>query len=153
MTSTLTDQTVCVLRLLFASYGLPLQLVSDNAYNFTSNEFQYFMKANGVKHIICSPYHPSSNGLAERFVRKFKQAMKAGEADGTTVNHRLSNFLLSYQTTTHTTTNRSPSSLFLQREIDTCLDLLQPTCTENVLQQQTIQKKHCDQHAKTRVLN
>ena len=94
--------------------------------------------ANGVKHIKCSPYHPSSNGLAERYARTFKQVMKAGEADGTTVNHRLSNFLLSYQTTTHAyyySTNRSLSSLFLQREIRTHLDLLQPTCTEHVLQQ------------------
>ena len=64
------------------------------------HHLQYFMKAiaNGVKHIKYSPYHPSSNGLAERFVRTFKQAMKAGEADGTTVNHRLCNFLLSYVT-------------------------------------------------------
>ena len=85
-------------------------------------------------------------------MRTFKQATKAGEADGTTVNHRISNFLLNYQTTSHTTTtNRSPSSLFLQREIHTYLDLLQPTCTEHVLQQQTNQKKSHDQHAKTQV--
>ena len=77
--------------------------------------------------------------------------MKTGETDGTTVNHRLSNFLLNCRTTTHTTTNRSPSSLFLQREIRTHLDLLQPTCTEHILQQQTNQKKHHDQHAKIRV--
>ena len=116
----------------------------------TSNDFQHFMTANGVKHIKCSPYHPSSNGLAECFVRTFKQAMKAGESDGTTLNHRLSNFLLSYRTTTHATTNRSPSSLFLQREIYTRLDLLQPTCNEHVFQQQTNQQKQHDQHAKTR---
>ena len=41
--------------------------------------------------------------------------------------------------------------MFLQREICTYLDLLQSTCTEHVLQQQTNQKKHHDQHAKTRV--
>ena len=34
----------------------------------------------GVKHIKCSTYHPSSNGLAECLVRTFKQAMKAEEA-------------------------------------------------------------------------
>ena len=85
MTSTTsTDQTISVLRQLFSSYGLTLQLVSDNGPQFTSNDFQHFMKANGVKHIKCYPYHPSSNGLAERFVRTFKQAMKAGESDGTT---------------------------------------------------------------------
>ena len=35
---------------------------------------------------VCSPYHPASNGLAERFVRTFKQAMKAGRADSLSLN-------------------------------------------------------------------
>ena len=76
MTSTSAEQTIIVLRQLFASYGLPLQLVSDNGPQFTAIEFQCFLKGNGVKHIRCSPYHPSSNGLVEGFVRTFKQAMK-----------------------------------------------------------------------------
>ena len=65
MTTTGTEQTVIALRQLFASYGLPLQLVSDNGPQVTAAEFQQFLKGNGVKHIRCSPYHPSSNGLAE----------------------------------------------------------------------------------------
>ena len=82
MSSTSAEQTVVVLRQLFATYGLPLQLVSDNGPQFTAVKFQHFLKGNGVKHIRCTPYHLSSNGLAERFVRTFKQAMKAGENDG-----------------------------------------------------------------------
>ena len=93
MTTTGTEQTVTALRQLFASYGLPLQLVSDNGPQFTAAEFQQFLKGNGVKHIRCSPYHPSSNGLAERTL---KQAMRSGEADGLPLAHRLQNFLLSY---------------------------------------------------------
>ena len=82
MTSTTSQSTISVLRNLFASYGLPLQIVSDNGPQFTSAEFAKFLKMNGVKHILCSPYHPSSNGLAERFVKTFKQAMRAGENSG-----------------------------------------------------------------------
>ena len=37
MTSTSTDQTVSILHQLFASYGLLLQLVSDNGPQFTSS--------------------------------------------------------------------------------------------------------------------
>ena len=43
MTSTSAEQTIVVLRQLFASYGLPLQLVSDNGPQFTAIEFQRFL--------------------------------------------------------------------------------------------------------------
>ena len=115
--STSAEQTVVALRQLFATYVLPLQLVSDNSPQFMEAKFQHFLKGNRVKHIRCTPYHPSSNGLEEQFVRTFKQAMKAGEGDGLPLLHRLQNFLLSYRVTPHATTNKSPSSLFLRRPI------------------------------------
>ena len=105
---------------------------------------------NGVKHILCSPYHPSSNGLAERFVKTFKQAMRAGENSGIPVSQRLHNFLLGYRSTSHATTNRTPSSLFLQREVRTRLDLLKPICEEQVVNQQAQQVKKRNMHSKER---
>ena len=47
-----------------------------NGTQFTSGEFQAFMKNNGVKDICSSPYHPSTNGLAEQSVQIFKEHMK-----------------------------------------------------------------------------
>ena len=66
MTSTSIDQNITVLCQLFASYGLPLQLVSAMVHDLHQMNY-YFMKPNGVKRIKYSPYHPSSNGLVERF--------------------------------------------------------------------------------------
>ena len=51
MKSTTTEKTLEVLRNLFAAYGLPEQLVSDNSPQFTSSEFELCMRANGIKHI------------------------------------------------------------------------------------------------------
>lgn len=115
---------ITVLRHLFATFGLHLQLVSDNGPQFTSAEFADFLKSNGVKHIRCSAYRPSSNGLAERFVRTFKQSMKAGERSNVPPQKRLDNFLLSYRTTPHATTQRTPASLFIGRDLRTWLSLI-----------------------------
>ena len=54
-------------------------------------------RGGGGKYSQRSPYHPSSNGLAERFLRTFKQAMKAGKHDRLSIEHQLENFLMSYQ--------------------------------------------------------
>jgi len=58
---------------MFATHGLPATLVSHNGSNFTSSEFQEFMKKNGIKHIQVASYHPASNGLAERAMPIFKE--------------------------------------------------------------------------------
>jgi len=55
ITSTATNEK---LTEMFVTHGLLTTLVSDNGSNFTSSEFQEFMK-NGIKHIKVAPYHPA----------------------------------------------------------------------------------------------
>lgn len=43
-----------------------------------STEFAHFLVANGVKHIWSAPYHPATNGAAERLVQTVKRELKAG---------------------------------------------------------------------------
>ena len=50
---------------IFARWGIPTQLVSDNGPQFTSEMFERFTRANNIKHMTTSPYHPATNGLAE----------------------------------------------------------------------------------------
>ena len=113
MKSTTAGATIKALRRLFAAYGLPNQLVSNNGPQFTSTEFAYFLKANGIKHIKCVPYHPSSNGCAERFVQTFKRALRADDYRGLTAEQRLMAFLLTYRSSPHSTTGVPPCKLFL----------------------------------------
>ena len=49
--------------------------LSDNGPQFVSEEYEIFLKENGVRHIRSAAYHPASYGEAERAVRTFKQAM------------------------------------------------------------------------------
>jgi len=82
MKSTTATKTIDEMRKLFASHGLPEQLVSDNGPQFLSDEFATFSKMNGIKHIKSAPYHPATNGAAECLVQTFKKAMRAGEHEG-----------------------------------------------------------------------
>ena len=75
VTSATSTNTIEKLRAIFAIHGLPEVIVSDNGTVFTSTEFQEFVKRNDIKHIRTAPYHPSSNGQAERVVQIFKESM------------------------------------------------------------------------------
>ena len=60
--------TINCLRSTFAHFGLPSVVVSDNGPCFTSRDFKKFLQWNGVTHVTSAPYHPQSNGLAEKMV-------------------------------------------------------------------------------------
>jgi transposase InsO family protein len=98
MPQTTADKTIIALRQLFATHGIPQQIVSDNGPPFVSSEFKDFTHTNGIKHSCSSPYHPASYGEAERFVRAFKEAMRTSKRDGLTQTHSLQNFLLLHLT-------------------------------------------------------
>ena len=76
MRSTTAQSTIDQMRLWFAAYGLPEEVVSDNGSQFISQDFNNFLKQNGVKQTLVSPYHPSSNGAAERTEQILKQALR-----------------------------------------------------------------------------
>ena len=148
--STTAARTIEALQLLFASYGVPNQLVSDNGPQFVSKEFAEFMAGNAVKHIRVAPYHPASNGLAERFVQTFKKAMSAARKDGASLSQKLCRFLLTYRSTPHATTQVAPCELFLKRNIRTRLDAIRPNYSGTVCDKQALQKVLHDRHARSR---
>lgn len=53
MDSTTLSKTIQVLRSLFSQYDIPECLVNDNGLQFASDEFDSFLKANGVKREFC----------------------------------------------------------------------------------------------------
>ena len=150
MSSTTSAKTIDVLRNVFAHHGLPDQLVLDNGPQFTSDEFQQFLSQNGIKHTRTAPYHPATNGLAERFVQTLKRAISAGREDARSSQHKLASFLLHYRTTPHSVTGQPPSVLLNNRSLKTVLDLIKPDLSRQVQDQQELQKRAYDHHAQER---
>ena len=74
-----------------------------------------------------APFHPSSNGEAERLVGVFKRGMQrsVGE-EGMGKDQAARAFLGEYRSTPHSTIGRTPAELMLGRQSRTRLSLLQP---------------------------
>ena len=148
MRSATAEATIEMLRVVFARWGLPKTIVSDNAQCFVCPAFQTFCGANGVKHITTPPYSPKSNGLAEKSVQTFKNGF-AKQKTGS-VLAKVSRFLFKYRATPHSTTMRSPAELFLGRQFRTHLDTLRPDLRDRVERRQWEQKCSADRGAKER---
>ena len=102
--TTTAQETISKFRQTFATLGLPEIIVSDNEAVFTGLEFQMFLSNNGIIHRRSSPYHPSTNGRAERMIQTMKDGLR--KLDGS-LETRLQRLLLSYRTTPHATTGRT----------------------------------------------
>ena len=134
MMTTPSRKTIAVLRD-FARFGLPEQIVSDNGLQFVSEEYESVLQNNGIKHIRSAPYHPVTNGAAERLVQTVKRAVEAGHKQGIPLEHTLATFLLSYNTSPHATIGVAPSTLLQGRHLCTRLDLLKPDIGRKVRSQ------------------
>jgi hypothetical protein len=118
----LPDQTARTvtfkLHSVFARFGNPYFLVTDNAKMFDSEEFRQFMSKIDCTHVTASARYPQSNGAAEAAVKIAKSILK--QEDPFTA-------LQVYRATPVAATGFSPSQLLFGRLIRTSL----PTLSSN----------------------
>ena len=146
-TATTSAATISLLRKPFAIFGLPEVVDTDNASNFTSDKFETFLKSNGVRHVKTLPYHPASNGIAERAVQTFKSGMKKLREGS--IETKVSRFLFKYRLTPQSSTGVFPSELMFGRRIRSPLDNLRPDLGRKTCLSQERQKLTYGCHAKT----
>lgn len=149
MNSSTSTATIEKLRISFGTHGIPEMIVSDNGTCFTNEEFDEFMSRNGMQHVKSAPYHPASNGLAERAVQIVKDGLRK-QSEGT-VEQKLARFLTDIQNhTSDHTTGVAPCELLMGRRIRTKLDCVKPDLGQKVAHKQSTQKVYNDAHAHER---
>ncbi|XP_046968007.1 uncharacterized protein K02A2.6-like [Vanessa cardui] len=120
-TKTITSSW-CIQKLkdLFSTFGAPNILVSDNGRQFTSNEFKNFLTEQRVLHRTSAPYHPATNGQAERFVQTIKRRLKTMEQERGTLIDKIITVKCCLRRTPGVC-GRSPYELMFGRNIRTYL--------------------------------
>lgn len=110
-------------RHIFAQYGFPEAIVSDNGTSFKSRAMADMCMDFGIRHIFISPYHPSANSV-ERVNKNLKVAMRIyHHTDHQAWDQNLHWFQVAFNSSQHDSTGTTPASLFLGREITHPLQL------------------------------
>ena len=126
MKSTTSSSIIARLRQMFARFGLPVTLTTDNAQNLTSPEFDEFCALCQIRHRTVTPLWPQANGLVERQNRTLLKAIRASVAERRDWQECLQSFLLAYRATPHPSTGRSPAELIFGRQLRTKLPEVRP---------------------------
>ena len=125
---------------MFATHGIPDELISDNGSPYFGNEMSEYAKKMGFELNPVTPENPQSNGFAESFVKILVKFIHTSIADGLDPKAELQNYLLQYRSAPHSTTGVSPAEALFGRKLKTKLPQL-PQFAET-----TKQKKMRDCH-------
>jgi len=123
MSSITSKNIIAFLDRVFSREGFPESLVSDNAMNFISSEFENYLASCGIKHYRSSTYYARCNGEVERFNRTLKQTIEDAVNEGRNWEKSVTNFLQVYRSSPNCTTGVTPSTLLHGRVMRTRLML------------------------------
>jgi hypothetical protein len=113
---------------MFACWGMPKSVISDNGPQFVSYEFDEFLRHQGIQSNKTSLYHPHSNGGVDRFNDVLKQGLRAQLLEAFAIqdaiyiespHHIAHPFVLLLDVST-------PMELMIGRPLRTSLSVLQP---------------------------
>ena len=127
-----SKQVIAKLKTIFARHGIPQTVVSDNATQFSSQEFVDFANAWNFTTTNPSPRFPQSNGQAEAAVKIAKSIL---DQEDPTLG------LLVYRSTPLPNVGLSPAELLFGRRLRTTLPVLDKTLTPRFIDPSTVNER------------
>ena len=114
-----TEAKTCIPKLdtIFARYGIPSKITTDNGPPFNGKEFETYTKTLGIEWKTITPLWPQGNAVVERFMKPIGKLLKTAEIEGKNWRQELQRFLLQYRSTPHQTTKVAPCELLFNRQI------------------------------------
>ncbi|KAK7114265.1 hypothetical protein V1264_000350 [Littorina saxatilis] len=133
---------------IFAEFGIPVLLKTDNGPPFNSHEFAAYATNTGFKHRKITPLWPRGNAETERFMRTIKKTIKAALALHHSYEQAMYQFLLDYRTTPHSTTGVPPATLIFSRTLKTRLPHIPESFRDDsaLRQRDAAQKQNMKRH-------
>ena len=103
---------------IFALFGIPKEVVSDNGPPIKGYEIKNFMRANGIYHQRITPLWPQINE-AETVMKPVMKASETAHVENRNWRRELQKFLLNFCATPHLTRKVAPATVMFARNIRT----------------------------------
>ena len=115
--STTSAKVIEALAPMFARFGFPFSLRTDNGPHFISEEFEAYLRANGIEHRKTTPLWPQANGEVERQNRSLLKCLQIAHLEGKNWRTELLVWLMAYRSTPQTSTGTTPCYMMFGHEV------------------------------------
>jgi len=122
------------LKHIFATYGTPKRIESNNGPPFNSKDFNEFAKQEGFQHHRVMAFHPRGNGEVERFMQTLNKVEQIASFQGKSRLERrnaIQDMLIAYRSTPHPATGVAPYDALKGAPVRTKLDYIEPEPQRN----------------------
>ena len=111
-----TSARVLIPRLdnIIATFGIPVEIKSDNGPPFKSKDMENYVADKGFYHRRVTPLWPQANSQAENIMKILEKIIRVAVLEKKNVKQEIHRFLLNYRATPHPSTGVSPAELIFQ---------------------------------------